>query len=99
MRNELSDYDWTAHQPDAAEKNRMGSGAETTVALLPPSPARCKASANLAPALGRQDHTTSPSARAAFVFRKPSRPPHLTATFVTIATRPSFAVRRAKLNP
>ena len=27
-----------------------------------------------------------------------SRPPHLTATFVTIATRPSSAVRRAELN-
>src|SRR5487761_1921655 len=26
------------------------------------------------------------------------RPPHLTATFVTIATRPSSAVRRADLN-
>jgi hypothetical protein len=29
--------------------------------------------------------------------RAPPRPPHLTATFVTIATRPSSAVRRAEL--
>jgi hypothetical protein len=34
-------------------------------ALLPPSPAEC--SANLMPASGRQDHTTSPYASASFV--------------------------------
>jgi hypothetical protein len=57
-------------------------------AFLPPSPAK-KASANLTPASGRQDHTTSPSAgwhvrqRTASVHRIP-RP-----TFVTIAKRPS----------
>jgi hypothetical protein len=35
-------------------------------ALLPPSPALLRA--NLTPASGRQDHTTSPSARAPFVY-------------------------------
>jgi hypothetical protein len=37
-------------------------------ALLPPSPARL--GANLTPASGCQDHTTSPSASAPFVFRR-----------------------------
>ena len=55
-------------------------------ALLPPS----STVANLAPASGRQDHTTSPSADVAFVSSQQPRPPHLTATFVTIASRPSF---------
>jgi hypothetical protein len=45
--------------------------------------------ANLTPASGRQDHTTSPSARSAFVFcaARVHRIPH--PTFVTIAKRPS----------
>src|ERR1019366_7706383 len=42
-------------------------------ALLPPSLANY--SANLTPVSGRQDHTTSPSARAPFV-SAPPRPPH-----------------------
>ena len=46
------------------------------------------ASANLTPASGRQDHTTSPSASAPLV-SAPSRPSHPAATFVTIAIRPS----------
>jgi hypothetical protein len=50
---------------------------------------------DLTPAPRRQDHTTSPSASRAFVLRIP-RPPHLTATFVTISSRPSSAVRRAE---
>jgi hypothetical protein len=54
--------------------------------------------ADKAPASGRQDHTISPSAGAAFVFSQLPRPPHPTATFVTIAIRPSSAVRRTKLN-
>jgi hypothetical protein len=48
-------------------------------AFLPPSSARSLAPANLTPASGRQDHTASPSAPAAFVFRCHPRPPHPTA--------------------
>src|SRR3981081_2027676 len=40
-------------------------------ALLPPSSAKVSF-ANLAPASGRQDHTTSPSARATHVRRTPA---------------------------
>jgi hypothetical protein len=43
---------------------------------------------NLTPASGRQDHTTSPSASRALVFRALPRPPHPTARFVTIASAP-----------
>lgn len=43
-----------------------------------------------APAPRRQDHTTSPSASATLVDHGSPRPPHLTATSVTIASRPSF---------
>ena len=50
---------------------------------------RWKLFANLTPASGRQDHTTSPSATSAFVYRAASRPPHPAPTFVTIAKRPS----------
>jgi len=45
-------------------------------------------SANLAPASGRQDHTTSPSALAALVFAPLSRPSHPAPTSVTIAKTP-----------
>jgi hypothetical protein len=57
-------------------------------ALLPPS-SRRSSPANLTPASGRQDHTTSSSALAAFVSRshRVHRIPH--PTFVTIAKRPS----------
>ena len=57
-------------------------------AFLPPSPARI-ASANLMPASGHQDHTTSPSASAPLVLRRQRvhRIPH--PTFVTTAKRPS----------
>src|SRR5713226_3527871 len=37
-------------------------------AFLPPSPLRSLLPRNLTPASGRQDHTTSPSASATFVF-------------------------------
>jgi hypothetical protein len=60
-------------------------------ALLPPSSARCESIvANLTPASGRQDHTTSPSASAPLVLRRRRvhRIPH--PTFVTIAIRPSI---------
>src|SRR5260221_13860432 len=40
-------------------------------ALLSPSPLRSLLLRNLTPASGRQDHTASPSAPLAFVFRKP----------------------------
>jgi hypothetical protein len=56
-------------------------------AVLPPSPA--DRSADLTPASGCQDHTTSPSASAPFVLRAPPRPSHPAPTFVTIAKRPS----------
>jgi hypothetical protein len=45
---------------------------------------------DLAPASGRQDHTTSPSASESIRRVLRLRPPHPTATFVTIAIRPSF---------
>jgi hypothetical protein len=60
-------------------------------AFLPPSSARWMSIfANLTPASGRQNHTTSPSARCAFVscaarVHRIPRP-----TFVTIAKRPSW---------
>src|SRR6202021_3940726 len=44
---------------------------------------------NLTPASGRQDHTTSPSARKARSSMRSSRPPHPAPTSVTIAKRPS----------
>ena len=44
---------------------------------------------NLAPASGRQDHTISPYVRTCVRLSQASRPPHLTARFVTIASRPS----------
>ena len=46
---------------------------------LPPSPLRSLLLKNLTPAPRRQDHTTSPSATTAFVFRRRPRPPHPTA--------------------
>jgi len=42
--------------------------------------------ANLAPASGRQDHTTSPSASACIRRSQAPRPPHPTARVVTCAT-------------
>jgi hypothetical protein len=54
----------------------------SVIGLLSPSPADdglvspvgpAKTSANLTPAPGRQDHTTSPSASASFVFARPDR--------------------------
>jgi hypothetical protein len=64
-------------------------------AFLPPSPAEF-ASANLTPASGRQDHTTSPSARCAIVFgtTRVHRIPFPTS--VTIAKRPSRGERDAR---
>jgi hypothetical protein len=44
--------------------------------------------ANLTPASGRQDHTTSPSARLHARQSRHSRPSHPDPTFVTIAKRP-----------
>jgi hypothetical protein len=49
---------------------------------------------DLAPAPGRQDHTTSPSVTSPFVCThearcEPLRPPHPTSRFLTIAIRPS----------
>jgi hypothetical protein len=55
-------------------------------ALLPPSSG--DHSANLTPASGRQDHTTSPSAKASFVKGASASTASRAAT-VTIACRPS----------
>jgi len=55
-------------------------------AFLPPSPPRSVLLGSLTPASGRQDHTTSPSARSGVRLRRHPRPPHPTATFVTWAT-------------
>jgi hypothetical protein len=66
-------------------------------ALLSPSPVKsaCRARqgrhrsfTNLTPASGRQDHTTSPSARLRSRQQRNSRPSHPDPTFVTIAKRP-----------
>ena len=48
---------------------------------------------SLTPASRRQNHTTSPSASHAVRQTARPRPPHLTATFVTIASRPLIRVR------
>jgi hypothetical protein len=46
------------------------------IGLLSPSPPRSLLLKNLTPASRRQDHTTSPSASAPFVFARRSRPSH-----------------------
>src|ERR1700732_4826025 len=61
-------------------------------ALLPPSPAELS-SANLTPASGCQDHTTSPSARALFVNSTAASTTSRPAS-VTIAIRPSSGTRQ-----
>ena len=56
-------------------------------AFLPPSSARRgSVFANLAPASGRQDHTTSPSASVCVRLSQAPRPPHPTPRVVTCAT-------------
>ena len=55
-------------------------------AFLPPS--LVNSSTNLAPASGRQNHTTSPSATALLVLQHHQRPSHPASRFVTIAIRP-----------
>ena len=55
-------------------------------AFLPPS--LVNSSTNLAPASGRQNHTTSPSATAPLVLQHHRRPSHPAPRFVTIAIRP-----------
>ena len=60
-------------------------------AFLPPSRVRCASIVtHLTPASGRQDHTTSPSAKVPLVSSAQPRPPHPAPTSVTIAKRPSF---------
>jgi hypothetical protein len=51
---------------------------------------------NLTPASGRQDHTTSPSARLRSRQSRNSRPSHPSLTFVTIAKRPFVWAGMAK---
>src|SRR6266478_2106350 len=58
-------------------------------AFLPPSPLRSLLLKNLTPASGRQDHTTSPSARHAPSSEAPSASTASRPAFVTIASRPS----------
>jgi hypothetical protein len=65
-------------------------------ALLPPSPPRSLLLKSLTPASGRQDHTTSPSARKARSSMRSLRPPHPVPTSVTIAKRPSVWARTAR---
>jgi hypothetical protein len=55
-------------------------------AFLPPSPA--EKSANLTPASGRQDHTTSPSASRIARQARRQRPPHPAPRFVTLRNAP-----------
>ena len=57
--------------------------------LLPPSPARSVLLTNLTPASGRQNHTTSPSASARFVYPRLRVHRLPCPTSVTIAKRPS----------
>jgi hypothetical protein len=57
-------------------------------AFLPPSLPRSVLLENLTPALRRQDHTTSPSARWRSRQQRNSRPSHPNPTSVTIAKRP-----------
>ena len=52
--------------------------------------------AHLTPTSGRQDHTTSPSAKTTFVSASPPRPSHPAPTSVTIAIRPSCGTGCAK---
>jgi hypothetical protein len=52
---------------------------------------------NLTPASGRQNHTTSPYAHVPFVVSTSASTASHRA-FVTIASRPSYRVRRAELN-
>ncbi len=57
-------------------------------ALLPPSPAE-SSPASLTPASGRQNHTTSPTASCALVFRAKASTASRAQRLVTIAKRPS----------
>jgi hypothetical protein len=52
--------------------------------------------ANLTPASGRQDHTTSPSAKKRSRQQRYQRPSHPCPTFVTIAKRPLVWAGMAK---
>ena len=55
--------------------------------------------ANLTPASGRQDHTTSPSAPASFVFRR-HRVHHIPlSTFVTMRNAPLIEAGRERYTP
>jgi len=56
-------------------------------AFLPPSPAR-SSPANLTPASGRQDHTTSPSASGVARPAPPPRPPHPAPNVLTMRNAP-----------
>jgi hypothetical protein len=65
-------------------------------AFLPPSSASV---ANLTPASGRRDHTTSPSALAPFVSKRQSVHRIPRPTFVTIAKRPSCGHGMSRILP
>jgi hypothetical protein len=67
-------------------------------AFLPPSSAAALAARELSASVGAPEpHDFAVRVTCARQSHAP-RPPHLTATFVTIATRPSSTVRRAELN-
>jgi hypothetical protein len=65
--------------------------------LLSPSQAECESIlADLTPASGRQDHTTSPSAGPRSRRKRLPRPAHPAPRFVTIASRPSCEAGRRR---
>jgi hypothetical protein len=73
---------------------RLTSCSSRRTAFLPPSPLRSLLLKNLTPAPRRQNHTTSPYASCQPRQSWLPRPPHPTARFVTIASRPSCRVGR-----
>jgi hypothetical protein len=100
----------TAHGKNAHEhtgsaetlRPSLRNGFTAYFVLSPVSGLSChrhlrKNATSLAPASRRQDHTASPSALACVRLSQAARPPHPTARFVTIASRPSHRVRQAKL--
>jgi len=87
----------TPHQPAFPARRFYGflRALPGDRAFLPPSLVNW--STNLAPASGRQNHTTSPSATAPLVLQHHRRPSHPAPRFVTIAIRPSRRCRMAPL--
>jgi hypothetical protein len=102
MQNEKA-YEWRHHRFAGKTRPSLRNGFNGFLrallgdrACLPPSQAQCASIvAHLTPASGRQDHTTSPSAKAplvrAKIYARRFRVHRISSpTFVTIASRPSF---------